>query len=143
MSHLQKSTSRRAALSATRDLRHGIEDCASQALESAIERGESHYDRARTLAAFYRLPNGAIDAETTEAAGAIMREISRALRAERARMSHWSYDLNRHIGLMIAYRREKARAEDIARRQRESGGRGQKQLSAQTVAQDREISSAP
>jgi hypothetical protein len=48
-----------------------------------------------------------------------MREIARALRAERAPMGHWSYDLNRHIGLMIVYRCERSRADVIARRRRD------------------------
>jgi len=41
----------------------------------------------------------------------ILSKLRRALRAERrrARASHWSYDLNRHLGLMSAYKGELAR----------------------------------
>ncbi len=56
------------------------------------------------LARFHRLSAQTIAAETTDAAQEILRELARALRGERARMGHWTYDLNRHIGLMIAYR---------------------------------------
>ncbi|OBS53003.1 hypothetical protein A8B73_08710 [Methylosinus sp. 3S-1] len=57
-----------------------------------------------------------IAAETPQAARAVLREIERALRGERARAGHWTYDLDRHIGLVVAYRAEQARAERISRR---------------------------
>ena len=31
------------------------------------------------------------------------------MRGERARRGHWSYDLNRHISLLVAHRAETAR----------------------------------
>ena len=42
---------------------------------------------------------------------AILRLLDQALRAERAlgRAGHWTYDLNRHIGLMQAFKAERAR----------------------------------
>jgi hypothetical protein len=41
----------------------------------------------------------------------IVARLARALRAERTRgrAGHWTYDLNRHIGLHQAYRAERAR----------------------------------
>jgi len=42
---------------------------------------------------------------------AIVARLARALRAERnrGRARHWTYDLNRHIGLMQAYAAERSR----------------------------------
>jgi hypothetical protein len=67
------------------------------------------YDRASALSRFHRLSPGTIRSETPEAARAILQEIERALRAERARRGHWTYDLNRHIALLVAHRAESAR----------------------------------
>jgi hypothetical protein len=93
---------------------------ALNAMTEAIEEGEREYERRKALARFHRLSSETIEAETPEAAQAVLREIARALRAERARMGHWSYDLNRHIGLTIAYRCEKARADRISQERRET-----------------------
>jgi len=40
----------------------------------------------------------------------VLAKLRRALRAERRRglAGHWSYDLNRHVGLLSAYRGEQA-----------------------------------
>jgi hypothetical protein len=88
---------------------------AAGALAAALTAGVSVYDRNRFLARFHRLSPQSIKGETAEAAGAVLRELERALRGERARAGHWSYDLNRHIGLLAAFRAEKARFERIAR----------------------------
>jgi hypothetical protein len=83
---------------------------ARPAVESAIAASLSTYDRHFALTRFHRLPAEIVSAETPEAARAVVREIERALRAERARRGHWTYDLNRHIALVVAYRAESARA---------------------------------
>ncbi len=88
---------------------------ASRALAASLDAGLAAYDRASALRRFPRLSPDTIEGETQEAAQAVLRELERALRAERARAGQWSYDLNRHIGLLVAYRAEKARAERIAR----------------------------
>jgi hypothetical protein len=82
---------------------------AGPALESKLAAGIAGYDRAAALARFHRLSPATIGAETPEAARAVLREIAGALRAARARRGHWSYDLERHIFLLIAWRAENAR----------------------------------
>jgi hypothetical protein len=69
------------------------------------------YDRARHLPRL--IPVGPADIADDSPAGrrAILARLARALRAERnrGRAGHWTYDLNRHIGLCQAYRAERAR----------------------------------
>lgn len=90
-------------------------DRARGALEAALEAEPDAYRRIKFLRRFHRLAPETIGSETAEGARAVLRELERALRAERARAGHWSYDLNRHIGLLSAYRAEKARAKRIAK----------------------------
>ena len=45
----------------------------------------------------------------------MLKELERALRAERARAGHWTYDLSRHIALLVAHRAEQERAARLAR----------------------------
>lgn len=68
------------------------------------------YDRARDLPRLLALWPHEI-ADRTEAGRLhVLAELRRALRAERrrARAGHWSYDLNRHLGLLSAYKGELA-----------------------------------
>ncbi|WP_424363470.1 DUF6477 family protein [Methylocystis parvus] len=82
---------------------------ARPALNAALDAGLAGYDRLDALSRFHRLSRDTILSETPEAARAVLREIERALRAERARGGHWTYDLNRHIALLVAHRAEKTR----------------------------------
>lgn len=82
---------------------------ARPAVEAALTANLYAYDRASALARLHRLSPRTILAETPEAARDVLREIERALRAERARRGHWTYDLNRHIALLVAHRAESAR----------------------------------
>lgn len=86
-----------------------LRSAARPAVERALDASMSVYDRRSALSRFHRLTPDAVMSETPEAARAILREIERALRAERARKGHWSYDLNRHIALLVAHRCESAR----------------------------------
>jgi hypothetical protein len=86
------------------------------AVETAIAASLSTYDRQFALTRFHRLPAETVAAETPEAARAVVREIERALRSERARRGHWTYDLNRHIALLVAHRAESARAARLSAR---------------------------
>jgi hypothetical protein len=89
---------------------------AGTALRTTLAAREQAYRRAEFLRSFHRLSSETIVEETPEAARSVLREIERALRAERARAGHWTYDLDRHIGLVVAYRAEQARAERLAAR---------------------------
>ncbi len=82
---------------------------ARPAVEAALAASLAGYDRLDALSRFHRLPRETIMAETPQAARAVLREIERALRVERARRGHWTYDLNRHIALLVAHRAESAR----------------------------------
>jgi hypothetical protein len=103
-----------------RDSVERIRTFAIEAMTITIEQGLHAYCRQRALAPFHRLSKETIAAETAEAAESVLRELARALRAERARKGHWSYDLNRQIGLTIAYRSEKLRANRILKARRET-----------------------
>ncbi|MGD9541649.1 DUF6477 family protein [Methylocystis sp.] len=82
---------------------------AGRALDAALASGEKSYDRVSALSRLHRLSPETIASESPDAARAALKEIERAMRGERARRGHWSYDLNRHISLLIAHRAETAR----------------------------------
>lgn len=82
---------------------------ARPAVEAALAARLAAYDRGCALSRFHRLSRETIMSDSPEAARAVLREIERALRAERARRGHWSYDLNRHIALLVTHRAESAR----------------------------------
>lgn len=88
------------------------------AVETSLSASAAAYRRTEFLQAFHRLSAETIAAETAEAARAVLGELERALRKERARAGHWTYDLSRHISLLVAFRAEKARAERIDARRR-------------------------
>ncbi len=82
---------------------------APAALDASLRASLEKYDRKRALAAFHRLTHEIIDSETPAAARRVLDEIDCAIRRERARRGHWTYDLNRHIALHVAQRAERAR----------------------------------
>jgi hypothetical protein len=82
---------------------------AGAALDAALAAGLKGYDRTSALARFHRLSRETIASDSPDAARAALKEIERAMRAERARRGHWSYDLNRHISLLVAQRAETER----------------------------------
>lgn len=90
-----------------------LEAAARPAVEAALVASLAAYNRAHALSRFHRLSPETILSETPQAAGLILREIERALRAERARRGHWTYDLNNHIALLVARRAESARLERL------------------------------
>lgn len=82
---------------------------ARPAVEATLSANLAAYNRAQALSRFHRLSPETIGSETPAAARLVLREIEGALRAERARRGHWTYDLNRHIALLVAHRAETAR----------------------------------
>jgi Family of unknown function (DUF6477) len=81
----------------------GVFDTMSQA-------GADCYLRARDLPRLVALwPHELLD-QSPEGGLHILSKLRRALRAERrrGRAGHWSYELNRHVGLLSAYRGELA-----------------------------------
>ncbi|WP_292528507.1 DUF6477 family protein [Methylocystis sp.] len=89
---------------------------AGVALDAALAAGLKGYDRASALARFHRLSPEIIASESPDAVRATLKELERAMRAERARRGHWSYDLNRHISLLVAHRAETARLRRLLKR---------------------------
>ncbi len=79
--------------------------------------GAKAYLRMRDLPALVPLWPHELADDTAEGTQRILLKLGRALRAERrrARASHWSYDLNRHLALMSAVRAEQARLIGLSR----------------------------
>ena len=91
--------------------------------------GAKEYVRSRDLPGLISLWPAEIANVSTEGSLLILRKLQRALRAERRRGSegHWSYDLNRHLGLWSAYKAEAAQLkmpERLRRTARVAPGRG-------------------
>jgi hypothetical protein len=87
-----------------------VGDTARQCLEDLAEAGSATYDRQRHLGGLIALwPEEIAD---TSAAGRsrVIARLRRALRAERmrGRAGHWTYDLNRHMALVVALKAELA-----------------------------------
>lgn len=104
-SDLPRRSHSAAAWRATARLKAG----AGPAVTAALDAGLAGYDRLEALSRFHRLSRETILSDAPEAARQVIGEIERALRAERARGGHWTYDLNRHIALLVAHRAESAR----------------------------------
>src|SRR5437763_1915160 len=90
---------------------------AMRAVDRVIVNGSQAYERGRMLPRV--LPIGpdemaGVEPETTRR---ILLKLARALRAERSRgrAGHWTYDLNRHIGLLQALKAEQERLAASAR----------------------------
>jgi len=68
------------------------------------------YVRSRDLPRLLALWPYEIEDKTAEGGRRLLAKLRRALRTERrrARANHWSYDLNRHLGLLSAYKGELA-----------------------------------
>jgi hypothetical protein len=113
-----KNVERKAEAQAASRLRAG----AAGALDAAIAASLKVYDRRRELARLPALTPDIVAAETAASARLVVRELENALRRERARIGHWTYDLNRHIALLVALRAETARRETIARAAAGEGG---------------------
>jgi hypothetical protein len=72
--------------------------------------GVSAYVRPRDLPRLIPLWPHELDDQSSEGRLRVLMKLRRALRAERRRAvsGHWSYDLNRHLGLLSAYKAELA-----------------------------------
>lgn len=80
----------------------------SRALDKEVDAGARAYSRARDLPHLIPLWPHEIGDETLDGTLAILSKLRSALRGERrrGRGGHWSYDLNRHLGLLSAYKAE-------------------------------------
>lgn len=91
----------------------GLAGAASHAVDRAVRVGAEDYDRSRHLPRLIPIDPALLEDGSTEVRRFILNRLARALRAERnrGRAGHWTYDLNRHIGLKQAYAAEKRCAE--------------------------------
>ena len=83
---------------------------AKRVFGATAEAGGDAYARARDLPRLVALWPQELEDQSLEGRLRILAQIRRALRAERRRAlsGHWSYDLNRHLGLLSAYKGELA-----------------------------------
>ncbi len=80
---------------------------AIHAIRMTVAKGSELYDRSR-LSRLIPIDVGAL-AAGPEATRTVLKRLASALRSERARAGHWTYDLNRHLGLLQALSAERAR----------------------------------
>ncbi|SDB31151.1 DUF6477 family protein [Bauldia litoralis] len=88
-----------------------LRDHAARSVARVIAAGTETYDRMRHLPRLIPMTCDQIADDTMETRRAILARLARALRAERSRgrAGHWTYDLNRHIGLRQAFEAERRR----------------------------------
>jgi hypothetical protein len=87
------------------------ETTAMRLFGAGVRDGAAAYVRSRDLPALIALWPHELADETPAGALRVLAKLRHALRAERvrARGGHWSYDLNRYLALLSAYRGELAR----------------------------------
>jgi len=76
----------------------------------AVAAGAATYVRSRDLPRLLALWPRELEDESEAGRALVLAKLRRALRTERrrARAAHWSYDLNKHLGLLSAYKAELA-----------------------------------
>lgn len=90
---------------------------AKRVFDPMVAAGAAVYVRARDLPRLIALWPHELADESLAGRRRILAKLRRALRAERRRglAAHWSYDLNRHLGLLSAYKGELAALTRIER----------------------------
>ena len=83
---------------------------AKRIFSTTVAAGATAYVRSRDLPRLLPLWPHEIEDQSEEGRLRLLAKLRRALRAERRRATagHWSYDLNRHLGLLSAYKGELA-----------------------------------
>lgn len=81
-----------------------------RAMRLLIDKGARRYDAERHLERLL-VAESALSGKPNIDRAAVIARIKRALRSQRqlGRAGHWSYDLNRHFGLLQALKAEQAR----------------------------------
>ena len=82
---------------------------AYRAVDGVIANGRDSYERSRMLVRLLSVGPDEITGAEPEVTRRIILKLARAVRLERARAGHWTYDLNRHIGLVQALKAEEER----------------------------------
>jgi aspartate/tyrosine/aromatic aminotransferase len=88
----------------------GVSTSARQVFGPMADAGARVYSRARDLPKLIALWPQELDDMSHAGRLRVLAKLRSALRAERRRAlaGHWSYDLNRHLGLLSAYKGELA-----------------------------------
>jgi hypothetical protein len=88
-----------------------------RAVDATLAAGVASYDRRRHLPRLIPIGPDEIEDESLAGRMRLVFRLARALRSERARAraGHWTYDLNRHLGLKQAF---EAETRALPRRQR-------------------------
>ena len=83
---------------------------AKRLFRGAVAAGAAAYIRSRDLPRLLALWPHELEDGSKAGCARILAKLRRALRTERrrARAAHWTYDLNKHLGLLSAYRAELA-----------------------------------
>ena len=86
-----------------------IEEGAARAFDRVVRAGAVTYRRALHLPRLIPIMPSELADPDPAVRRMILRRLARALRSERnrGRAGHWTYDLNRHIGLAQAYAAER------------------------------------
>lgn len=89
-----------------------LASAAKRTVDQVVRVGAEDYDRSRHLPRLIAIDPVLIEDRSDGVRRLILAKLARALRAERnrGRAGHWTYDLNRHIGLKQAYAAEKRMA---------------------------------
>lgn len=88
--------------------RSRLTNLAQFAIRTTTRMGAGLYERETMLPRLTPLGLGTLSQQEPARSRGVVLLLAKALRAERAlgRAGHWTYDLNRHIGLMQAYKAE-------------------------------------
>ena len=83
---------------------------AARVFSPMIAAGAASYRRARDLPKLMALAPEALEDDSIETAAAIVTRLSALARAQHrlGRRRHWSYDMNRHLAVLIALKAERA-----------------------------------
>jgi hypothetical protein len=96
-----------------------------RAVEAVTAPGDPAYERQRLLPRLVPIGPDELADATPRGRRRVLYRLARALRCERARgrAGHWTYDLDRHLGLIQAYRAERAALDAEAASEGSTGGR--------------------
>jgi hypothetical protein len=102
---------------AQHNARRNLQRQACRTIDGVINAGCETYDRGRMLVRLLPVGPDDILGHDPETTRRIVLKLARALRTERARgrAGHWTYDLNRHVGLVQALKAEEERLAAAAR----------------------------
>jgi hypothetical protein len=96
---------------AQHNARRNLQRQADRTIDGIIAAGRETYERGRMLVRLLPVGPDEIAGAEPETTRRIVLKLAHALRTERARgrAGHWTYDLNRHVGLMQALKAEQER----------------------------------